>query len=432
MNNKFVTHSNGKITRIDLTDGLIFHKQNALPTSINLPEQSGQYVLNCDGSRGYSFELKEEQASIQLIPSQFMNADNTCAFSKGYPSLLIANSANDWAEMKLTTEYFQIIRCNGGVYDTVNLNSTVFASVAGFNKQNCSANTILYVDGSDTKTDNRVKGISLPSTGPYFLNNNLSNSSIDAMYVNAQNLFKNCLGVNSNNKGFITYEGNTASKINLPNNAGYYSLMRDSSGNNSFSAITLDRVIQSEIGDERKTQTIIPYMKEGSCRSIIAPTVTQTTNCLMTVNADKTMSLTPLSDTSIGQVSFESHTRYNNVKTVSGGIISADIAELFPSFTAKTAGTYDITVHVVMYIEDISIFDNITSDSLATITLTCGDYSDTMYIMNPQQHIVDIKLSVPLAISSTPSLEFNLGKNATGCTILPNYGKCLVTQYSNI
>ena len=109
-----------------------------------------------------------------------------------------------------------------------------------------------------------------------------------------------------------------------------------------------------------------------------------------------------------------------------------DISELFPTFTAKTAGTYKIDVHVVMHIEDTSVFDNITSDSLCTVTLTSGDHSDTMYIMNPQQNIVDIKLSVPLAISNTPSLEFNLGKNATGCTILPNYGKCLVTQYSNL
>ena len=432
MNNKFVTHSNGKITRVDLTDGLIFHKQNALPTSINLPEQSGQYVLNCDGSRGYSFELKEEEATIQLIPSQFMNADNTCAFT-GYPSIPIANSANDWKELKLNNNYFQIIRCADGVYDTVNLNSTVFASVAGFNKQNCSTNVILYVDGADTKTDNKVKGITLPSTGPYILNNNLSNSSIDPMYVNGQNLFKNCLGVNSNNKGFITYEGNSVSKVNLPSAAGYHVLTRDTSGNFSFSTITLERVVQSQISGYTD-KTIIPYLKQGSCRDLIVPTVTQTTNCLMTVNSDKTISMTPLSETNIGQVSFESHSRYNNPKTVSGGaggIITTDISELFPTFTVKTTGTYKIDVHVVMYIEDTSIFDNITSDSLCTVTLTSGDHSDTMYIMNPQQNIINIKLSVPLAVSNTPTLEFNLGKTA-GCTLLANYGQCLVTQYSNI
>ena len=433
MNNKFVTHSNGKITRIDLTDGLIFHKQNALPTSINLPEQSGQYVLNCDGSRGYSFELKEEEASIQLIPSQFMNADNTCAFTKGYPSIPVANSANNWKELKLTTEYYQIIRCNGGVYDTIELNSIIFASVAGFNKQNCSTNTILYVDGADTKTENRVKGISLGTQGYYFLNNNLTTSSIDGMYVNALNMFNRALGVNSNTKGFITYEGNTASKVNLPNNAGYYTLMKDGSGNYTFTTINLDRVVQSEIHDYRD-KVIIPYLKNGSCREIIAPTVTQTTNCLMTVNADKTMSLTPLTETNIGQVSFESHSRYNNPKTVTGGaggITTTDISELFPTFTVKTTGTYKIDVHVVMHIEDTSVFDNVTSDNLCTVTLTSGDHSDTMYIMNPQQNIIDIKLSVPLAISNTPTLEFNLGK-ITGCTLLANYGKCLVTQYSNI
>lgn len=434
MNNKFVTHSNGKITRIDLTDGLVFHKQNDLPTSINLPEQSGQYILNADGSGGYSFEIQEEQATIQLIPSQFMNADNTCAFTTGYPSLLIANSANDWTEMKLSTEYFQIIRCNGGVYDSVNLNSTVLASVAGMNKQNCSTNTILYVDGSTgSKTDNKVTGISLTSNGPYLLNNSLTNSKVDAMYVNAQNLFKNILGVNSNNKGFITYEGNTASKVNLPTAAGYHVLMRDTSGNFSFSTITLDRVVQSQLSDFND-KVIIPYLRNGSCRDIIAPTVTQTTNCLMTVNSDKTISMTPLSETGIGQVSFETHARYTNPKTVSGGeggITTTDISELFPTFAAKTTGTFKIDVHVVLYIEDTSVFDNITSDTLCTVTLTSGSYSDSMYIMNPQQNIINIKLSVPLAISNTPSLEFNLGKTS-GCTLLANYGQCLVTQYSNI
>ena len=432
MNNKFVTHSNGKITRVALEDGLIFHKQNDLPTSITLPEQSGEFVLRCDGSRGYSFELKEEQATIQLIPSQFMNADNTCAFTKGYPSLLIANSANDWTELKLSTEYFQIIRCNNGVYDAVNLNSTVLASVAGFNKQNCSTNTILYVDGSDTKTDNKVKGISLTTAGPYFLNNNPSSSRIDALYVNPQNLFKNTFGVNSNAKGFITYEGNSVTKVNLPTNAGYHSLMRDSEGYYSFSTLTLDRVIQSEIGADRKEQTLIPYMKSGSCRSMVAPTVTQTTNCLLTVNTDKTISMTPLSETSIGQVSFESHARNTAEKPIEGGTATISVSELFPTFQVKTTGTYDITIGVVLYIEDTSVFDNITSENLACVSMVSGDYTDSYFIMNPQQNVINITLSVPLAIDNTPTISFVLGKNITGCKVIGSYGKCLIRQYSNM
>ena len=432
MNNKFVCHSNGKITRVELTDGLVFHKQNDLPTSINLPEQSGQYVLNCDGSRGYSFELKEEQATIQLIPSQFMNADNTCAFTKGYPSLLIANSANDWTEMKLSTEYFQIIRCNAGVYDSVNLNSTVLASVAGMNKQNCSTNTILYVDGSTgSKTDNKVSGISLVSNGPYLLNNSLTNSKVDAMYVNAQNLFKNILGVNSNNKGFITYEGNTASKVNLPSAAGYHVLMRDTSGNFSFSTITLDRVVQSQLSDFND-KVIIPYLRNGSCRDIIAPTVTQTTNCLMTVNADKTMSLTPLTETNIGQVTFEKHSRYTSEKPIEAGTATISVSELFPTFQVKTTGTYDITVHVVLYIEDTSVFDNITTENLASVSMVSGDYTDSYYIMNPQQNVINIKLTTPLVIDNTPTLSFALGKGITGCKVIANYGGCLIRQYSNL
>lgn len=432
MNNKFVTHSNGKITRVALEDGLIFHKQSDLPTSIALPEQSGEFILRCDGSRGYSFELKEEQATVQLIPSQFMNADNTCAFTKGYPSLLIANSANDWTELKLTTEYFQIIRCNNGVYDAVNLNSTVLASVAGFNKQNCSTNTILYVDGSDTKTDNKVKGISLTTAGSYFLNNNPSSSRIDAMYVNPQNLFKNTFGVNSNAKGFIAYEGNSVTKVNLPTSAGYHSLMRDSEGYYSFSTLTLDRVIQSEIGADRKEQTLIPYMKSGSCRSMVAPTVTQTTNCLLTVNTDKTISMTPLSETSIGQVSFESHARNTAEKPIEGGTATISVSELFPTFQAKTTGTYDITIGVVLYIEDTSVFDNITSENLACVSMVSGDYTDSYFIMNPQQNVINITLSVPLAIDNTPTISFVLGKNITGCKVIGSYGKCLIRQYSNM
>ena len=429
--NKFVTHSNGKITRVDLTDGIVIHKQNDLPTVIDLPRSNGQYVLHADDNGNCTFQEYEEQASVQLIPSQFMNADNTCAFTKGYPSLLIANSANDWTEMKLTAEYFQIIRCSNGVYDTVNLNSTVFASVAGFNKQNCSTNTILYVDGADTKTDNRVKGISLGSQGYYFLNNNLTTSSIDGMYVNPLNLFNRALGVNSNTKGLITYEGNTASKVNLPNNAGYYTLMKDGSGNYSFTVLNLDRVVQSEIQDYRD-KVIIPYMKQGSCRSIIAPTVTQTTNCLMTVNADKTMSLTPLTETNIGQVTFENHSRYTSEKPIEGGTATISISELFPTFQPKTTGTYDITVHVVLYIEDTSVFDNITSENLACVSMVSGDYTDSYYIMNPQQNIINIKLTTPLAIDNTPTLSFALGKGITGCKVIQSYGSCLIKQYSTI
>ena len=84
-----------------------------------------------------------------------------------------------------------------------------------------------------------------------------------------------------------------------------------SEGNHTFANLTLDRIVQSEISDYRD-KVIIPYLKQGSCREIIAPTVTQTTNCLMTVNADKTMSLTPLTETNIGQVTFEKHSRYTS------------------------------------------------------------------------------------------------------------------------
>ena len=105
MSNKFVSHYNGKIVRTDLYDGLVVHKQESLPTTIYLPDQPGQFVLYTDGSGNYSFETfeQQEQESVQLIPSQFMNDDNTCCFSKGYPSVLVANSANDWTELKLNT-----------------------------------------------------------------------------------------------------------------------------------------------------------------------------------------------------------------------------------------------------------------------------------------------------------------------------------------
>ena len=433
--NKFVTHSNGKITRVDLNDGIVIHKQNDLPTTIELPKSNGQYVLHADDNGNCTFQEYQEQASIQLIPSQFMNANNTCAFTKGYPSLLIANSANDWTEMKLSTEYFQIIRCNHeGVYDTVNLNSTVFASVAGFNKQNCSTNTILYVDGADTKTDNKVKGISLTTAGPYFLSNNPSSSRIDALYVNPQNLFKNTFGISSNAKGLITYEGNTASKINLPTNAGYYGLMYSGEGAHSFSTLTLNRVVQSELTGsvDFKTQSIIPYMKQGSCRACVIPEVTATTNYLMSVNADKTIGLVPISTTNIGQVTFEKHSRYTSEKSIDGGTATISISELFPTFQPKTTGTYDITVHVVLYIEDTSVFDNITSENLACVSMVSGDYTDSYYIMNPQQNIINIKLTTPLAISDTPSLSFALGKDITGCKVISSYGSCLIRQYSTI
>ena len=434
MNNKFVTHSNGKITRVDLTDGIVIHKQNDLPTTIELPKSNGQYVLHADDNGNCSFQTYEEQASVQLIPSQFMNADNTCAFTKGYPSIPIASDATHWGEMKLGTNTYQIIRYTSGGYDTVVLSATQLATCMGMSKNTCSTNTILYVDGADTKTDNKVKGISLGSQGYYFLNNNLTTSSIDGMYVNSLNLFNRALDVNSNTKGLITYEGNTASKINLPTNAGYYGLMYSGEGAHSFSTLTLNRVVQSELTGsvDFKTQSIIPYMKQGSCRACIIPEVTATTNCLMTVNSDKTIGLVPISTTNIGQVTFEKHSRNTSEKPIEGGTATISISELFPTFQPKTTGTYDITVHVVLYIEDTSVFDNITSENLACVSMVSGDYTDSYYIMNPQQNIINIKLTTPLAIDNTPSLSFALGKNITGCMVIPNYGSCLIRQYSNL
>ena len=434
MNNKFVTHSNGKITRVDLTDGIVIHKQNELPTTIELPRSNGQYVLHADDNGNCSFQTYEEQASVQLIPSQFMNANNTCAFTKGYPSIPIASDATNWGELKLGTNTYQIIRYNSNGYDTVVLSTTQIATCLGMSKNTCSTNTILYVDGADTKTDNKVKGISLGSQGYYFLNNNLTTSSIDGMYVNSLNFFNKALGINSNAKGFITYEGNTASKVNLPTSAGYHSLMRDSAGNYSFSTLTLNRVVQSELTGsvDFKTQSIIPYMKQGSCRACIIPEVTATTNCLMTVNTDKTIGLVPISTTNIGQVSFESHARNTAEKPIEGGTATISVSELFPTFQAKTTGTYDITIGVVLYIEDTSVFDNITSENLACVSMVSGDYTDSYFIMNPQQNVINITLSVPLAIDNTPTLSFALGKSITGCKVIGSYGKCLIRQYSTI
>ena len=433
--NKFVTHSNGKITRVDLTDGIVIHKQNDLPTVIDLPRSNGQYVLHADDNGNCTFQEYQEQASVQLIPSQFMNEDNTCAFTKGYPSLLVANSANNWSEFKLGEGYYQIVRFTNGTYDTVTLNTTVMASVFGFNKNTCSANTILYVNGSTgSNKDNQVVGISLTSNGAYVLNNSLTNSKVEAMKLNPQNLFKNILGVSSNAKGLITYEGNTASKINLPTNAGYYGLMYSGEGAHSFSTLTLNRVVQSELTGsvDFKTQSIIPYMKQGSCRACIIPEVTAATNCLMTVNSDKTIGLVPISTTNIGQVTFEKHSRHTSEKPIEGGTATISISELFPTFQPKTTGTYDITVHVVLYIEDTSVFDNITSENLACVSMVSGDYTDSYYIMNPQQNVINIKLTTPLAISDTPTLSFALGKDITGCKVISSYGNCLIRQYSNL
>ena len=180
-----------------------------------------------------------------------------------------------------------------------------------------------------------------------------------------------------------------------------------------------------------KTQTVIPFIKQGSCRAIIVPDVTATTNCLMTVNADKSISLVPLNTTNIGQVLFETHDRYINEKSVGNDTV-IDIAELFPTFQTQTVGTYEITIHAVMHIEDTSVFDRVSSDNLATITLTSGSNTDTMYLMNPMSNIVNIRLTVQLSVSDNPTLSFNLGKNITGCKILPNYGKCVIKQYSNL
>ena len=433
MSNKVVSHCNGKITRTDLYDGLIYHHQEQLPTTIPLPDQPGQFVLYTDGNGNFSFEIYEqqEQESVQLIPSQFKNDDNTCCFTKGYPSILVANSANDWTELKLNTGYYQVIRYADGVYDSVTLNSTIVASVIGMNKTNTTTNTLLYVDGA-TKTDNKVSGISMSMAGYYMLNNNLSNSRVDAMFVNPLNLFNRALGLNSNNTGLLAYNGNSLSKINLPTNTGYYAMYNNGT-NTTITEITLQRVVENGLSStvDFKTQTVIPFIKQGSCRAVIVPDVTATTNCLMTVGSDKSISLVPLNTTNIGQVLFETHDRYANEKSVGNDTV-IDIAELFPTFQTKTVGTYEITIHAVMHIEDTSVFDRVSSDNLATITLTSGSNTDTMYLMNPMSNIVNIRLTVQLAVSDNPTLSFNLGKNITGCKILPTYGKCVIKQYSNL
>ena len=52
--------------------------------------------------------------------------------------------------------------------------------------------------------------------------------------------------------------------------------------------------------------------------------------------------------------------------------------------------------------------------------------------MNPQQNIINIKLTTPLAIDNTPTLSFALGKGITGCKVIQSYGSCLIRQYSNL
>ena len=64
--------------------------------------------------------------------------------------------------------------------------------------------------------------------------------------------------------------------------------------------------------------------------------------------------------------------------------------------------------------------------------MVSGDYTDSYFIMNPQQNVINITLSVPLAIDNTPTISFVLGKNITGCKVIGSYGKCLIRQYSNL
>ena len=432
MNNKVVYHSNGKITRADLNDGLYFHKQNAAPTAVSLPHETGQYVLYTDGNNNYAFEKfqQKEQESIKLVPNAFNDENNQCCFTKGYPSILVAESANNWMELKLSTNTYQIIRYTDGVFDTVNLSNQTVASAIGMNRTNTTVNTLLYVDGA-TGTENKVVGIPMNTSGYYMLYNNYSKSCVEAMYVNALNLFNRSLGLNSNGKGMLVYSENKLSKVNMPTTTGYH-VINNSNGTYSFTKPELITLISDEDtqNDYKTNNTGIPYLKNGKISTMFPPAVTQATNCIVTVNTDKSMQLVPLSNTDMNQVSFERLLRSNTTKSISGET-NIELTELFPAFTTKTTGVYEVCAHVVMYIEDTSVFDNITSDNLCTITLSCGDHADTMYLMNPQDNIVNIKLSVLLAPNTVPTLTFNLRK-VSGCKVIPNVGNCVVKQFSNM
>ena len=252
------------------------------------------------------------------------------------------------------------------------------------------------------------------------------------MFVNPLNMFNRALGLNSNTQGLLAYQGNSLTKINTPANSGYY-IWYNNNGTHSFVKPTMVNLLSAEdtANNYKEYNTGIPYLNQGSARSMLAPSVTQNTNCLITVNADKSMVLTPLTNTEVGQVSFETYERYTNVKDVSHGTV-VDVSELFPMFTMKQTGTHKIEIHVVMFIEDTSVFDTVKSNDLACIEFTSGDHTDTMYLMNPMSNIVNIRLSVPLAVSNSPTLTFNLGKNTTGCKILASLGRLIVTKYSNI
>ena len=173
-------------------------------------------------------------------------------------------------------------------------------------------------------------------------------------------------------------------------------------------------------------------MQNGNTKCIEVPDVTTVSNCIVQVNTDKSLAFIPLSEADMG-VTLETLARNDTDYTLEDStLVTTEITTFYSGFDAKATGTYDITVQFVLYVDDTSIFDEVTTTELCSIELASDNNTDTFYIMNLTQNIVNVKLTVPLKINNIPTLTFNLGKQSVNCKILGNYGKCVLKRYSAI
>ena len=245
---KLVYLQNGVFKRKELTDGLQYYANNAFNT-FALPAANGNYVLTNTNNvftwtdaGDVSTGGEETPTFTSLDNSYFKGTDGQAIPIAAYGTIPYFKTNSTFGGINLPASGTYVLTSNGTTASFEALTEPVVLNGMGYDN---TSNR--YVIANWNSTQSNHKDLALPNkSGSFFLQADAS-SNYEFAAINAKSLFHENLGLESNAQKIVTYWGENAFGLPLPNTAGYATFKIENSSTSPLITNLTPQIIYQDI-----------------------------------------------------------------------------------------------------------------------------------------------------------------------------------------
>lgn len=409
MTEKFVVHSNGKITRRALNPGSLYYDGNAF-SCVEFPQSDGNYVIRVfDGKMEYVAEEAAPMLDNNVYPSNFQNDDVQLLTRLGMVPVM--KTSDLWTTFLLGNDQYSVItKSADNTWSTIALDKNVMVPVMGVNS---NSNALLTWNANTSN----FSGITL-GNGGYVLSN--TEYGLLACEVDDQYILKTIGVPQTNTVGLMCYSNRSMMSVDLPSVNGLYGISR-SDHSYSTTRVNLRNVLAEDnvVLDENTNGFMLIH---GGKARFIECVLDGMNNTALNLYIDKQGN--PYFNT---VCTVDRHNRLSTNIQVDQNPIPLD--EIFSGYAHDRYYNYvEADFSIVIHINDTSVFDNMDTDCFFAIS--DGKYTyDAFYFKNPMSNTYTVRfhfiVDTSLSLHLTPS---NIPYNSI--TIMGSVGSCYLKHFN--